>query len=84
KQGKGINLPLEFWQQLPEKLRSPKAILLDSSQKLNALLFVYEEDGAKIIISMDYKVQVKNSVTKKKERIALNMVTTGTKISNAR
>lgn len=84
KQSKGINLPIAFWQNLPEKLRNPKAILLDKSQRLNALLFVYEEDGAKIVVSMDYSTVIKDSVTKTKTRHQLNMITTGTAIQNDR
>nr|WP_324761769.1 hypothetical protein [Pasteurella multocida] len=49
KQGKGISLPIEFWQQLPEKLRNPSAILLDESQKKPTLLFIYQPTKERLL-----------------------------------
>lgn len=82
KQGKGISLPVEFWQQLPEKLRNPSAILLDDTQKQPTLLFIYQTDQGKVAVKMDYEVQVKNQTTNKKERIKLNMVRTASVIKD--
>ncbi|MGX2951533.1 phage head morphogenesis protein, partial [Ursidibacter sp. B-7004-1] len=80
KQAKGINLPIEFWQQLPEKLRNPSAILLETDQKQPTLLFVYQTEQGKVAVKMDYEVQIKDKMTKKKERVKLNMVRTASRI----
>lgn len=82
KQAKGIHLPVAFWQKLPEKLREPKAVLLDRSQKMDALLFVYEEDGARLVVTVDYHIKLKDQLTSKKRTSLVNMVTTGTRIDN--
>ncbi|MDP0343930.1 phage minor head protein [Glaesserella parasuis] len=84
KQGKGINLPLEFWQQLPEKLRSPTAILFEQSQKQPTLLFIYKTEQGKVAVKMDYEVKVKNQVTQQKERVKLNMVRTASRIEETK
>lgn len=82
KQAKGINLPIEFWQQLPEKLRNPSAILLQrANQQRNqkaqeVLLYVFNTDKGKVAIKLDYELQIKNAQTKRKERIKLNLVKT--------
>lgn len=77
KQGKGINLPIEFWEILPEKLRSPTAILLDITQAKNALIFVYDDDAGKVLVTMDYSVKIKDPISKTKQRAELNIVKTG-------
>ncbi|WP_032092044.1 phage minor head protein [Necropsobacter rosorum] len=77
KQGKGINLPIEFWENLPEKLRSPTAILLDTTQAKNALIFVYDDDAGKVLVTMDYSVKIKDPISKTKQRAELNIVKTG-------
>lgn len=85
KQAKGINLPIEFWQNLPEKLRNPSAILLQkASQQRNqqahdVLLYVFNTEQGKVAIKLDYEVQVKDVQTKKKERVKLNLVKTASK-----
>ena len=73
---------MEFWQQLPEKLRNPSAILLDDTQKQPTLLFIYQTDQGKVAVKMDYEVQVKNQTTNKKERVKLNMVRTASVIKD--
>ncbi|MGQ0287227.1 phage head morphogenesis protein [Pasteurellaceae bacterium 22721_9_1] len=84
KQNESIALPLEFWQQLPEKLRQPKAILLqpkegfeNPAKNLDTLLFVYETDKGKVAIKMDYEVRLKDKLSGKKQMAKINMVTTG-------
>ncbi|MDG4924421.1 phage head morphogenesis protein, partial [Glaesserella parasuis] len=77
-------LPLEFWQQLPEKLRSPTAILFEQSQKQPTLLFIYKTEQGKVAVKMDYEVKVKNQVTQQKERVKLNMVRTASRIEETK
>ncbi len=76
KQAKGINLPIEFWEQLPEKLRNPKAILLETDQKLPTLLFIYETEQGKVAVKMDYEIKLKDELSKKKLPHKVNLVRT--------
>ena len=76
KQAKGINLPIEFWEQLPEKLRNPKAILLERDQKLPTLLFIYETEQGKVAVKMDYEIKLKDELSKKKLPHRVNLVRT--------
>lgn len=86
KQGQSISLPVEFWQQLPSKLQTPSAILLDPKQSgstktnLDTLIFVYKTQQGKVLIKLDYDAKVKTKAGK--ERIKLNMITTGGKLSS--
>ncbi|AWX15225.1 phage head morphogenesis protein [Mergibacter septicus] len=82
KQAKGINLPIEFWKQLPEKLRNPKAILLESQQKQPTLVFVYDTEQGKVAIKMDYEIQKQDPLTQKKQRVKVNMVRTASTIKS--
>ena len=82
KQAKGINLPIEFWEQLPEKLRNPKAILLERDQKLPTLIFVYEIEQGKVAIKMDYEVKLKDELSKKKLVHKVNLVRTASTIKS--
>ena len=84
KQNENIALPLEFWENLPEKLRSPSAVLLQPKETfenpekaLDTLLFIYDTDKGKVAIKMDYDVKLKDQLTGKKHHSKLNMVTTG-------
>lgn len=83
KQGKDISLPVEFWQQLPDKLQNPSAVLLQKKQPgstktaFDTLIFVYDDDDGKVIIKMDIQTQIKTGKTR--EKVLLNRVTTGTK-----
>lgn len=82
KQAKSLHLPVEFWQTLPEKLRHPSAILHQQDRKgSHNLLFIYKTEQGKVAIKMDYELQIKDKVTKKKERVKLNMVRTASAIS---
>ncbi|MFB6349509.1 hypothetical protein ACFBZI_08750 [Moraxella sp. ZJ142] len=74
KQAKGINLPVEFWRQLPEKLRYPTAILLETQQKQPTLLFIYKTEQGKVAVKMDYEIKIKDVLSKK--TVKLNMVRT--------
>ena len=76
KQAKGISLPVEFWEQLPEKLRNPSAILLETDQKLPTLVFVYDTEQGKVAIKMDYEVKLKDELSKKKFTHKVNLVRT--------
>lgn len=76
KQGKGINLPVEFWAKLPEKLRSPNAILLEQDQKVPTLIFIYNTDKGKVAVKMDYEVQLRDQLTNKKQKVKVNLVRT--------
>lgn len=81
KQGKDINLPVAFWQQLPDKLQNPSAVLLDPKKdgskktSLDTLIFVYKTETGKVFIKLDYEVKLKTG--DKKEKVKLNTVTTG-------
>ena len=82
KQNKGIALPVEFWEQLPEKLRHPKAILLDNQQKQPTLLFVYETEQGKVAVKMDYEIKLKDALSGKKLPHKLNLVRTASTIKS--
>lgn len=82
KQQKGLNLPVEFWQRLPEKLKHPQAILLDHKQKQPTLLFIYQTDKGKVAVKMDYEVRLKDELTKKKVLTKVNLVRTGSVMSD--
>lgn len=80
KQAKSLHLPVEFWQTLPEKLRHPSAILHQQDRKgSHNLLFIYKTEQGKVAIKLDYELQIKDKVTKKKERVKLNMVRTASR-----
>ena len=85
KQAKGINLPIEFWEQLPEKLRNPKAILLQAKEQQrdkdakDVLLFIYETEQGKVAVKMDYDVKLKDQLTGKKFKASVNMVKTASR-----
>jgi hypothetical protein len=82
KQAKGISLPVEFWEQLPEKLRHPKAILLDDQQKQPTLLFIYETEQGKVAVKMDYEIKLKDVLSGKKLPHKLNMVRTASRLED--
>ena len=70
----GIDLPFEFWEQLPTKLQNPDAVLLDEKND-NTLLFIIDTDKAKIAIKLNYKV--KEKISEKKEKFNVNLIRTG-------
>lgn len=88
KQAKGISLPVEFWEQLPDKLRNPKAILLQSKEQQrnknagDALLFIYETEKGKVAVKMDYEVKIKDELSGKKLARKLNIVRTASVIED--
>lgn len=84
KQAKGINLSEEFWRQLPEKLRHPTAILLETQQKQPTLLFVYDTEQGKVAIKMDYEIKQQDQLTNKKLRVKVNMIRTASVIADKR
>lgn len=83
KQDKGINLPVEFWKQLPEKLRNPTAILLETQQKQPTLVFVYDADQGKVAVKMDYEIKQQDQLTNKKYKVKVNMVRTVSKVESS-
>lgn len=88
KKEKGISLPVEFWETLPEKLRNPQAILLQAKEQQrdknakDVLLFIYEVEQGKIAIKMDYEVKLKDQLSNKKLKHALNVVRTASAIDD--
>lgn len=74
-------LPLDFLANIAEHLLTPEAVLLDRTQKTNALIYVYSygsgANKAKVILKLDYSAKVRNEVTGKKERINLNIIRSG-------
>lgn len=74
-------LPLDFLANIAEHLLKPEAVLLDRTQKTNALIYVYSygvgADKAKVILKLDYSAKVRNSETGKKERINMNIIRSG-------
>ena len=76
-----IGLPVEFWQQLPQHLTKPDAILLETDQALPTLLFVYKTAQGKVVIKVNYEVKLRDPKTGKKEKAKVNIVRTGSAIS---
>ncbi len=76
KQKQGIAVPIEFWQQLPKYLQKPTAVLLDTTQKYNALIYVYDIEKTKVVVTIDYTTKVS------KQSAVVNMVTTGSVLKN--
>lgn len=74
-------LPLDFLANIAEHLLTPEAVLLDRTQKTNALIYVYSygsgANKAKVILKLDYSAKVRNLETGKKERIDLNIIRSG-------
>lgn len=77
KRGKNLNLPVEFWQSLPEKLQKPSAILLDETQSKSALLFLYDTDAGKVVVTMDYNIETRGK-DGAKVQVPLNIIRTAT------
>ncbi|OBX04836.1 phage head morphogenesis protein [Gallibacterium salpingitidis] len=82
KQAKGISLSAEFWRRLPEKLRNPTAILLETQQKQPTLVFVYDTDQGKVAVKMDYEIKQQDQLTNKKYKVKVNMVRTASTIKS--
>lgn len=89
KQARGASLPVSFWENLPEKLKNPAAILLQRAHQqrnknaTDVLLFVYHTDKGKVAIKLDYEIKLKNSEGKKVP-IKLNMVRTASVLMDAK
>lgn len=77
KQKKGLSMPMEFFKKLPEHISEPTAILLDETQKMPTLVYVYETQQGKLAIKLDYKTEIKNKETKEREKRVVNLVRTG-------
>lgn len=78
-------LPVTFWERLPEALQEPEAVLLDTQQNKNALIFVYpnDEGKGKLILTLDYEMKSRHPSTGKRERVVVNMVNTGSIMDEA-
>lgn len=81
---KASGLQLAFWEQLPSYLLNPDAVLLENNQKLTTLLFVYKTEHGKVAVKIDYELKLRNGQTGKKERTQVNIVRTGSAITNPR
>lgn len=76
---KDAQLSPDFWSGLPESLRTPSAVLLDTSQAKHSLLYVVDADGDgknKVVVVLDYELKVRDA-SGKKVRTVTNMVRTG-------
>ncbi|MEI6897880.1 MAG: phage minor head protein [Psychromonas sp.] len=61
-------LPVEFLQQLPQHLLTPKAIVRDLQQKTPTLLYLYqlETAGKKVTVKLNYEIKVNKEKVKTK------------------
>lgn len=89
KKGKGINMPVSFFRNLPEHLQNPKAIFLQPKEMgrnpqkdKDALLLVYETEQGKVVVAMDYTAEVMDLQTGKKKKVELNLVRTASKLKD--
>jgi hypothetical protein len=71
-------LPRSWYERLPEHLRQPKAVLLDTTHARPALLYVYDipSGTGKLVVEIDYLVEERGADGKKVTRKA-NIVGTG-------
>lgn len=82
KKARNAALPQVFWEELPERLQNPKAILLQPKElvtggdKKDTLLFIYETENGKVVVKMDYEVTLREP-DKKKRKAILNIVRSG-------
>lgn len=87
KQASGKRLDIEMWQNLPEELQNPTAILLQTKEQqrqksaLDTLVFVYKNSNGKVLVKVDYAVKIKENNGEKKQ-VKLNMVKTGSTLSD--
>lgn len=75
---KDQSLPLAFWYGLAGYLQNPEAVLLDTSQSMAALIYVFDlgKHKGKAILKIDYEMKVKDEDGKKR-RIQTNIIRTG-------
>ncbi len=71
-------LPKDFWLNVVEHMANPEAILLDTNQNTDALIYIVDlgENKGKAIIKLDYKIQVKDD-NGKKQKIQTNIIRSG-------
>ena len=87
KKGKDINLPVEFWQDLPDRLQDPDAILFQPKESfrgtanLDTLLFIYNTEKGKLAVKLDYELKIKDKMNKK-VNAKLNVIRTGSLLDN--
>lgn len=76
---KDQQLPDDFWHHLPSHMRAPDAILLDTTQKKPALLYVHvlPEGHGKTVVVLGYELKLRNPESGKKERVTTNLVRSG-------
>lgn len=78
KQNANIAVPLDFWEKLPKKLRSPTAILLEKQQKDTTLLFIYNLEKTKIAVKVNYDFTLIDRVDQKgRQKVLMNQAITG-------
>ncbi len=76
-------LPLDFWQRLPESLQEPDEVLLgragrdEDAKQFLAFVYTLESGKGKVVVTVDYSAKVRNPHTGKKEKVVVNMVNTG-------
>ena len=71
-------LPVSFWQELPSYLLNPEAVLLDTSQKEPAVIYVVDlgKEQGKAVVRLDYEVKVKDE-NGKRQMLMTNIVRSG-------
>lgn len=73
-----IAVPLEFWENLPNKLKEPKAILFEKQQEEPTLLFIYEIESIKFAVKINYDATLFDRADgKTRHPVKLNRVITG-------
>ncbi|MGQ0287129.1 phage head morphogenesis protein [Pasteurellaceae bacterium 22721_9_1] len=72
-----IAVPLSFWEQIADKLKHPKAILLEKQQETPTLLFIYEIEKTKLAIKINYDATLFDRINGKRNNIKLNRIITG-------
>ncbi|KGQ57949.1 phage minor head protein [Gallibacterium anatis] len=82
KENAQIAVPLDFWENLPNKLKQPTAILLEHQQDTPTLLFVYEQAGAKIAVKINYDAKLDDRVSGKGKKILINRLVTGSLVNS--
>lgn len=82
---KNAPIPRDWLMNLPAALKTPTALLLDTSHDMPAILMVYPVKGDaahKIVVQLDYKIKTK-SPDGTRERITANIVNTGRVVNSA-
>ncbi len=75
---KDDKLPLEFWENIADYIASPEAILLDTLQAENVLLYIIDlgNNKGKVIVKLDYDLKVRDE-NGKRQKITTNIIRSG-------